>query len=624
MSSPSSSPPASSPPSGMAARKRARQTSSEVHTQALSTMFPSPPSTVASGSPRAKRRREAASDSTSSSEGVCIIQEEYRAGGPFLCVLPAQTLALTDDDVFSGDPARGANLISAVITILQRYQVQMKTISGPFRRRGVYEVKGNRPDRVLLIEAKKEDDSAWYNVIEAILNLFAGLEHEDLNVELLDDRANEFNISPILRDDPFVSRWPSLKPRVMQVLNDPDCKIPWKTVDCVRLGYQASADETPSSITVLITIDEHAIALNNTWLRHEIQQTLNAAGAPSVAVRIFRGGFFLCVGESKDYKIKADMGSAISLPGTNNTGTLGGYVSVAEMGTGQKKIVGVTCHHILRPENHPSIADIDLHGVRPGQLPNIAVMQPSQSTHDKELKEIYKIRRSAQALLTGNRRLMKNRTGQEQERQLDRAKLDDRTANQDLMNRKQFVTTYGQLGTCWCSSGMYRRTPNNARLDWALIDLASNRKGAKNELPPKSEMTGEDATEWDPAYKYIIGIDSMGNCPKLYKIGATTGQTSGSNNGILSVVLASDPQHQLEPSMDWTVVSSREKQDSYCFAQPGDSGAFVMDEYADLVGIIFGGNTQTGIAYVTDINDVFNDINQTLAPNWSLALMTDV
>ncbi|KAI9797652.1 MAG: hypothetical protein M1835_007400 [Candelina submexicana] len=563
----------------MAARKRARQISSEVHTQALSTMFPSPPSIVGSGSTRAERRREAASDSTSSSEGVCIIQEGYRAGGPFLCVLPAQTLALSTDDVFSGDPARRANLISAVITILQRYQVQMKTISGPFRRRGVYEVEGNRPDRVLLIEARKEDDSAWYNVIEAILNLFAVLEHEDLNVELLDDRANEFNISPILRDDPFISKWPSLKPRVMQVLNDSDCKIPWKTIDCVRLGYQASTDETLGSITVLITINEHAIALNNTWLKHEIQQTLNAAGAPSVAVRIFRGGFFVCVGESKDYKIKADMGSAISLPGTNITGTLGGYVSVAERGTGQKKIVGVTCHHILRPENHPSIA--------------------------------------------GNRKPMKNRTGEEQERQLDKAKIDDRTANQNLMDRKQFVTTYGQLGTCWCSSGMYRRTVSNARLDWALIDLADNRKGAKNELPPKSEMSGKGAADWDPSYKYITGIDNMRNCSKLYKIGAT-GQTSGANNGIQSAILETDPQHQLQPSMDWTVIPSEPQGVGYRFAQRGDSGAFVMDENADLVGILFGGNTQTGIGYVTDINDVFFDINQTLAPNWRLALMTDV
>ncbi len=340
------------------ARKRARQTSSEEHASALSAMLPSPPSTVASESPRtkaSKRRRQAASDETSSSEGVSIIQEEFRAGAPFLCVLPAETSALPDADFFNNQ-AHQANVVREVRDILQRHSVAMRSITGPFRRRGAYGRQNDRPDRAVVVEARKGDDNTWYTAIEAILERYNALGFEDLNIEIVDDRANHFHISPIDRNNPFIATWPSITPHLMQVLNDTDCNIPWLTIDCVRLGYQRPEEEAPNPITVLVTIDEHAIALNNAWLKNELEKSLIAAGASYVAVRIFRGGFFRCAGEQKNYKVKAEVGSSISLAGNTTTGTLGGYVAVAERRTGQIKVMGLTCHHVLRPENHPSIA----------------------------------------------------------------------------------------------------------------------------------------------------------------------------------------------------------------------------------------------------------------------------
>ncbi|KAI9722206.1 MAG: hypothetical protein M1812_001678, partial [Candelaria pacifica] len=150
-----SSSPTSSPPSTQF-RKGARQISSEQHEQSLNTMMPNPSSTTASMSEAAKQRREAASSNTSSEEGFSIIQEEWRAGGPFLCVTPAVTIPLDEDDIFIKDPNLQKRVMREVTTITERNGISIDDSSPespPMRRRGVGEPETNRPDRVLLVGA---------------------------------------------------------------------------------------------------------------------------------------------------------------------------------------------------------------------------------------------------------------------------------------------------------------------------------------------------------------------------------------------------------------------------------------------------------------------------------------
>lgn len=43
------------------------------------------------------------------------------------------------------------------------------------------------------------------------------------------------------------------------------------------------------------------------------------------------------------------------------------------------------------------------------------------------------------------------------------------------------------------------------------------------------------------------------------------------------------------------------------FAEAGDSGAFVVNNVGYLVGLLWGGNTHTGVSYFTVVDELFAD-----------------
>lgn len=46
------------------------------------------------------------------------------------------------------------------------------------------------------------------------------------------------------------------------------------------------------------------------------------------------------------------------------------------------------------------------------------------------------------------------------------------------------------------------------------------------------------------------------------------------------------------------------------FAQRGDSGSIVIDEDANMVGLLFGGNKDCSVAYFTHVIDLFDDFKR--------------
>ena len=44
------------------------------------------------------------------------------------------------------------------------------------------------------------------------------------------------------------------------------------------------------------------------------------------------------------------------------------------------------------------------------------------------------------------------------------------------------------------------------------------------------------------------------------------------------------------------------------FSRGGDSGAFVVDRFGSLVGLTWAGNDNTGVTYVMQVDDLFEDI----------------
>ena len=46
------------------------------------------------------------------------------------------------------------------------------------------------------------------------------------------------------------------------------------------------------------------------------------------------------------------------------------------------------------------------------------------------------------------------------------------------------------------------------------------------------------------------------------------------------------------------------------FSRGGDAGAFVVDRFGSLVGLVWGANDNTGVTYVMQVDDLFEDIKR--------------
>ncbi len=278
----------SPPPASNGIHSRIRQISAEQYAKAFEAMLPNPPPmNAAFSSAEAMRRRQAASRNTSTEDGTPIVQELWRAGGPFLCVTPASTLALHVNDPFR-NLERQNLVITEVQRAVDRHGVKVTKISGPHRRRGCGEPEYDHLDRVVLVEAVREENDAWFLAIRDILNLFRSFGWDDVNVEFIDERDDTFFLSPIVAGDRFKLDWPDLKPRVMAFLNDDVMPVPCLTVDCVRKGYGVSADTSP--FTVIITLREDAIAWNPWWIKQTLEDIMAEAGGAYITVDVLRGG----------------------------------------------------------------------------------------------------------------------------------------------------------------------------------------------------------------------------------------------------------------------------------------------------------------------------------------------
>lgn len=123
------------------------------------------------------------------------------------------------------------------------------------------------------------------------------------------------------------------------------------------------------------------------------------------------------------------------------------------------------------------------------------------------------------------------------------------------------------------------------------------------QLPTKDEPQVKD-TDYRPDSPFLQTISEehlqahFDN--KVFKRGRSTGLTWGTVNAIKVDIKLGDSV----PHTAWYIVGSLT---ASAFAEPGDSGAFVLDRYGAWCGIVFGGSDD-GNGYVTPVNRVVADI----------------
>ncbi|KAJ5471079.1 hypothetical protein N7530_008436 [Penicillium desertorum] len=171
------------------------------------------------------------------------------------------------------------------------------------------------------------------------------------------------------------------------------------------------------------------------------------------------------------------------------------------------------------------------------------------------------------------------------------------------------------LGHVVAGSGMHRTRldGDNRRvaIDWALIKISSNRIHRQMHGDRVSGNKGfqYSNTPTNPPYhggSLMHARDGL----KLYKSGRSTGMTASAYNGLESVRLdrlESRKGAGYHLVITW-VNQIATSENSYPFAEGGDSGSWITRVDGKVFGMLAGGDERMGTTYFCRINDVFDDI----------------
>jgi hypothetical protein len=278
-----------------------------------------------------------------------MLNEDFRAGGPYLCSLPALNFPASQ-----GHPAQikwGQDFINEIIKILNRHSVAWMDIVLRSRRSERYQDTG--PTETVLISATKaQRDKSWLRTCLEIRSLFLGYGLDTLNVEIIDNRANtEFFTFPTFPEDKIHSLWNDLSLRICELIRLEG----WLSLECFRRG--PSPDRLQNSPTVLLTVPRDSI---KDWkpARDEIIALLNAVNLQDVAVEILRSHIWQAANvdltgvvlPDNAWEKEAQLGMSIGPRNLDYSGsTFGGFIKALSPDDKWRKF-GLTCYHCIELE----------------------------------------------------------------------------------------------------------------------------------------------------------------------------------------------------------------------------------------------------------------------------------
>lgn len=185
------------------------------------------------------------------------------------------------------------------------------------------------------------------------------------------------------------------------------------------------------------------------------------------------------------------------------------------------------------------------------------------------------------------------------------------------------------LGRPWMSSGFKRRTIDNGRLDWALINFEDNRRIGSNQIPPASQWPDPDRAPLESGniLNGIAPIKDPQARTTVFKVGARTGPTRGKYSHIKpDVRMPDDDRLGMPDSSEHSFVYSGSQEQ--LFGIRGDSGAFVFTLDGKLIGVLFGGPVSETlkpglVTYVTGAEELLKDIQAQFKGIYKIELSPD-
>ncbi|EZF26665.1 hypothetical protein H103_01209 [Trichophyton rubrum CBS 288.86] len=579
--------------------------------------LPTPSPSSSSGSNAAYqlnrvRRTEGSSESEASSAigDSEVYNEDFRTGGPHLVRLPAFNHHLTQNDPLL--VAWEDKLDAPVRTILKNYNVDIIGV-GPLRRSST---SSTEKYDTALVTARKHvvTSDSWFRACKEMLQLFRSQWFMQLNVEIIDTRANPQLISyPVSVSDPFVDSWRVLRPVVLEILANSD----W-TLLCVVRRRGVNQPEGP--ITVALTVTEESV---NDWtaVRDAIVKLLDSRGHYNVAVEICRSNIWHAssfddpVLSRRDWDVRAKPGGSLDPRGsTSSASTFGGFIDLQNPISGQWKRFGMTNFYcvIAGSESHPSYERWINEGIKPGDSNNLQLDHPALQDHESSLryyrKEVDEVRRDVpdslrQRILSGDPSVSRSQRIVYERQQATLSEI-----GETLRIATSFDQQKRYLGSVSAASG-FKVNKKRQLLDWALVDVDKHRITV-NEIPPDGTVSSKYRV-YTPPQPIMTGTSSVDEGDRVFKVGRKTGFTGGTVNGIRLSDLQGwviNAQGQREYVQGTATVILPWKCDT--FGDPEDSGSFVMNNEAKFIGLYVGGDRDRNIGLVIETQGLFEDIKE--------------
>lgn len=453
---------------------------------ALSISYPL--TSPSSSRPVAKRlrRTRGTPDDDQPQEDDEIRNEEFRAGGPQLCNLPAISVIIFRDCPFVAAWDNGMRQLT--IDILYSHKIDFQDITLLARKDArESEAMTIAFAETIFIQATKRSGEDWRSVCKDIRKLCIQRQLPDVSVEIADARGlqavRSFAVNP---QDMIYKSWPSIKKPIIEILGS----RPWVALELLRRGKGATAEENTN--TIVITI-ETSSQFDWTEVREQIVELLEADNFEDIAVEIGRGGIYRLA--QKDarvlptdaYEIGAKIGTSIGPRGNDESaGTFCCYVEIQPSPSNEWHTYGLTCHSVILPSssNHPSKDKWDKHGIMPNEPDNDLEMDmPSRQDHSATVEDWKSI---IQLFETEDHKTTRSRLRDPEDFVPPYLKKEFQTLEPSIVTLKEkvqmaeaiFQKGSERLGSVYASSGLRLSSASpdsRISVDWALLKIAPER-----------------------------------------------------------------------------------------------------------------------------------------------------
>ncbi|GKU08174.1 unnamed protein product, partial [Fusarium langsethiae] len=477
-----------------------------------------------------------------------------------------------------------------------------------------------------------------------------------IQVDMIDPRlTNEVFYGPVKNQPQLFNRWDRMRTLVHERLESFEYSREQMTA-ILLFHYGLNENYTENPITIYISVDYDCPEFSWPTIIEDIQQNLAKHGLPVLNIhmehnigvqmafdylpptgspediqdKINQNNFLL-----DDYQTSVNLGDSIgaarylSLSGAKKNplyGTLGCYVELKTARSQQWETYALTNYHVIRPTIYGFQLKLDRNR-------NTAMDRPQKGSRLWKGDEEGLAPRTTvpSEAMESPSRIKHNYTTwlhRQQINEIDALTHQDATSNQlkqkaihDLNSKTAFFDGYSHiLGKVYAGSGFMHRSPENNRLDWALIKVNHKRTGT-NGLPGNDAwnhlLLGKPLRTFGSRLKNAtqsISEKTRGQrCFRAFKLGATTGATAGTFHEVKMDVQLKDDRHLKRPVSSEYVFQPRGRPR---FAARGDSGSAVYDDQGCIVGLLFTGQVpingpDSGVGYVTPIEYVFKDIMDT-------------